>query len=180
MGVDIKPQPHYCGDEFYQADALTFPLEGYDAYWASPPCQAYSINCQQWRKVGYEYPDLIETIRKRLIETGIPYIIENVPRSPLKNPVKLNGAMFGLRVQRNRLFECSFNMPLCLLPQGLNPVKTGRPVKEGDVISPVGHFPNRAYAEKEMGIDWMTKQELTQAIPPAYSEFIGKEMIKYV
>ena len=178
VGVDIEPQPNYCGDEFYRADALEFPLESYDAYHASPPCQAYSNNCRYWRSIGYKYPDLIAPIRDRLIITGRPYVIENVKNAPLIHPFVLNCAMFGIRARKTRLFEINFPIPFILLSQGENPIKVGRPVKEGQVISPVGHFPNRKYAEKELGIDWMTKQELTQAIPPAYTEYISKYLIE--
>jgi len=177
VGVDIKPQPHF-PFEFHQADALTYPLEGFDAYHASPPCQAYSKNCRYWRKIGYKYPDLIEPIRLRLQDTGKSWVIENVKNSPLVNPYLLNGAMFGLYLQKTRLFEVNFNLPFKLLPQNQKPVRVGRPVKSGQVISPVGHFPNRKYAEEQMGIDWMTKQELTQAIPPAYTEYIGKYLME--
>ena len=175
-GVDIKPQPHY-PFKFHLADALTFPLEGYDAYHASPPCQAFSANCRFWRKQGYQYPDWVQPIRQRLGITGKPFVIENVKGAPLINPHILNGAMFGLLLQRTRLFEVSFDMPFTLLPQGMAPIRVGRPVQAGQVISPVGHFPNRHYAEQQMGISWMTKQELTQAIPPCYTEYIGKYLL---
>ena len=177
VGVDIKPQPHYCGDEFHQADALAFPLEGYDAYHASPPCQAYSKNCQYWRKLGYEYPRLVEPTRGILVSANKPYVIENVKNAPLINPHVLNGAMFGLLLQKTRFFEANFEIPFTLMPQNIRPVRVGRPVRDGQVISPVGHFANRKYAEKQMGIDWMTKQELTQAIPPVYTEYIGKYLM---
>ncbi|MBU2249763.1 MAG: hypothetical protein KKD77_23655 [Gammaproteobacteria bacterium] len=88
VGVDIKNQPHYCGDEFHQADALTYPLDGYDAYWASPVCKGGSIasSCRPGLKA--KYPEQITPIRKRLLETGKPYIIENVKgyKHLLRNP----------------------------------------------------------------------------------------------
>lgn len=181
VGVDNRPQPHYCGDEFYLADALTFPLEGYDAYWASPPCQLFTRAGQQWRKLGREYPDLIGPTRGRLQSTGRMYIIENVPGAPLMNPTTLTGAMFGLRVRRRRIFESNFPLPLLLIPkEEPSRFRTGRPVKEGDIITPVGHFSGADYARRQMGIDWMTKQELTQAIPPAYSEYLGRFMMNAV
>ena len=179
VGVDIKPQPHY-PFEFHQADALTYPLYGFDAYHASPPCQAYSLAGATHRSKGKIYPELITATRNNLISTGKPFVIENVPNSPLINPIKLNGAMFEMLICRDRLFETSFPMDLLLLPQNKVSVKMGRPVKDGEVICPVGHFPQRKYAERQMGIDWMSKQELTQAIPPAYTEYIGKYLMQAV
>uniref|UniRef100_A0A6M3JQF9 Putative methyltransferase n=1 Tax=viral metagenome TaxID=1070528 RepID=A0A6M3JQF9_9ZZZZ len=177
VGVDINPQPRYCGDEFIQADAMKVSLGGFDAYWASPPCQEYTKAGKQWRASGTEYPDLIEATRERLVKTGKPYIIENVPGSPLINPIVLNGAVFGMNVHRVRWFECSFDVPIILLPQNQPPVKMGRPVKKGDVVQPVGHFSGVEYAGGEMGIDWMNQYGLSQAIPPAYSEFLGRQML---
>ncbi len=189
-GVDIKPQPHYPAFhdaeyathfKFYQADALTFPLEGYDVYWASPPCQAYTRAGQQWRKQGKEYPELIVVTRMRLKATGKPYIIENVQGAPLINPVTLNGSFFNLKVRRTRIFECNFLIIAPLLPkEPPSHYRMGRPVKDGDIITPVGHFSNVGYAQKQMGIDWMTQSELAQAIPPAYSEYLGKYLMKAV
>ena len=180
-GVDIKPMPRYCGDRFIQGDALEYLAahgQEYDVIHASPPCQAYSMAGQQWRKEGKDYPDLVAQTRELLKATGKPYIIENVPGAPLINPIMLNGAMFGLLVHRDRFFECNFPMPFTLLPQNARPVKMGRPVVTGDVIQPVGHFSNVPYAREQMGIDWMTQAELAQAIPPAYTEFIGRQLLR--
>ncbi len=107
VGVDNKPQPHYCGDEFYQADALTYPLEGYDAYHASPPCQRYSIafNMKNVREFHSATPALVEVIRDLLLATKRPFIIENVPLSPLQNWIELLGMMFNLKIIRRRWFE---------------------------------------------------------------------------
>ena len=180
VGVDIEPQPHF-PFEFHQADALEYPLEGFDAYHASPPCQEYTMAGQQWRKAGKDYPDLIAQTRERLVATGKPYVIENVPRAPLINPIILNGAMFGLRVRRKRLFECSFDIPFFLLPMDeRGQFRMGRPVKDGDMITPVGHFSNVPYAQREMDIDWMGQKELAQAIPPAYTEFIGRQLMREI
>ena len=97
------------------------------------------------------------------------------------NPTILNGALFGLRVRRTRLFETSFPMPLVLRPpEEPSNFRMGRPVKEGDIIVPVGHFSNVDYARRVMGIDWMTGKELTQAIPPAYTEYIGNQIMMLV
>lgn len=177
VGVDIEPQPHY-PFEFHQGDGLAFLVEHgkeFDLISVSPPCQNYSKSAKQWRKAGKEYPDLIAKFRDLLIENGKPYVIENVPGAPLVNPIFLNGAMFGLFVHRPRYFECSFYVEQPAMPIVPKPVKMGRPVKEGDYIQPVGHFSGAEYAKKQMQIDWMTKAEMAQAIPPKYTEYIARQ-----
>ena len=177
-GVDIKPQPHY-PFKFIQADALTYPLEGFDCYHASPPCQDSSMASQQWRIAGKTYPQLIPQTRVNLKLTGKPYVIENVPGAPLINPILLNAAMFGMRIRRRRLFELSFEIPLFLIPkEEPSGFRTGRPVTGNSIITPVGHFSGVAIAKKRMDIDWMNQAELAQAIPPAYTEFIGKYLLE--
>src|SRR5258708_3221021 len=96
VGVDIEPQPHYCGDEFVQANALTDPLDGFDVIHASPPCQHFT-NMLNWDESKKDaHPDYIDSIRQRLQATGKPYIIENVPGAPVERMIMLCGAMFGL------------------------------------------------------------------------------------
>ena len=181
VGVDIKPQPHY-PFEFHQADALTYPLEGFDAYHASPPCQFVTMATQQWRKNGRKYQNLIPATAVRLSLTDKPYVIENVVGEPyLKNPLKLNGAFFGKNLRRTRYFETNFPIDFVLLPrEAKSNFRMGRSVKEGDIITPVGHFSNVPYARRIMEIDWMNQSELAQAIPPAYTEYIGKYLMKAV
>jgi len=177
VGVDINPQPHF-PFEFHQADALDYPLDGFDVIHASPPCQKYSKASKQWRKLGKEYPDLIEATRYRFVNENFYYVIENVPGSPLINPILLNGSVFGMNIHKPRLFECNFKIHQPLIPKVKNPTKMGRPIKEGDVLQPIGHFSGVWYAQKEMGIDWMGQKDLAQAIPPAYTEFIGKQLMR--
>ena len=187
-GIDIKPQPHYPSFhnaeyashfEFHLADALAFPLEGYDCYWASPPCQRYS------RETPKEYrgnhPDLIAATRELLMGTGKPYIIENVPdaRTKLISPIMLCGSMFGLRVWRHRWFEVypeSFNLSVCCNHSSHPVLVTGTPKRNGHRIKE----PNTAEIRQALQIDWMTKVEMDQAIPPAYAEFLGKQMMQYI
>lgn len=197
VGVDIKPQPRYPfpfilgnaidilrrmlqGEKFLASDGRWYGIEDFDAIHASPPCQKYTKAGKQWRGNGKEYPDLIDTTRRLLIETIKPYVIENVPGAPLINPVVLNGGIFSMLVHRVRLFECSFDIPMVLMNQLASPVKMGRKISNGDVIQPVGNFSNVTYARKQMEIDWMTRSELAQAIPPAYTEFIGKHLFSVV
>lgn len=188
-GVDIEAQPRYVGEEFVQADAIAYlrglidsgEIDEFDAIHASPPCQSYSMASAQWIAKGKTYPDLVAPTRALLIEAGLPYVMENVPGAPLINPIVLNGPFFGMRLRRRRLFETSFKFPFFLLPsEEKSEFRMGRPVTEGSVITPVGHFSNIGYARRVMGIDWMTGEELTQAIPPAYTEFIGKHLLEHL
>jgi DNA (cytosine-5)-methyltransferase 1 len=192
IGVDIDPQPNYCGDEFVQADALEFlaggAMERADASHASPPCPRYSTVTPKLARD--RHPDLIAETRDALDASDLPYVIENVVGSPLRDPVQLCGSSFGLDVRRHRLFES--NMPL-LVPACDHGWQTprfrsldGRMVKKGRLASVVGVHGNVNYAGefelrcKAMGIDWMTNAELTQAIPPAYTELIGHQLMQVV
>jgi len=180
VGVDIRPQPRY-PFQFVLGDAFEYVAahgHEFDAIHASPPCQGYTKAAKQWRKSGKNYADLVSKTRNALIDCGKPYIIENVPDAPLINPVILNGAFFGMLVNRTRLFECSFEVPFFLLPTSKKPKKMGRAVCDGDVIQPVGHFSGVRYAKEQMGIDWMNQSELSQAIPPAYTEFVGRHLLE--
>lgn len=194
VGCDIVGQPRYIGDDFILMDGIGllerlvggevvngYRLCDFVAVHASPPCQGYSrARYVVDRETQAGYSDLIGVVRELLKRAERPYVIENVPGAPLVDPVVLNGAMFGLLVQRVRLFECSFYVPFFLLPQLPRPVKMGRKVVAGQVIQPVGHFQNVEYARQQMGIDWMVQDELTQAIPPAYTEFIGRRLMEHI
>lgn len=157
---------------------MTFPLEGYDFIWASPPCQAHTKG-----KVlrGNYHQDLIPGIRARLVVAGIAYVIENVPGAPLISPVMLCGAMFGLRTYRHRLFEASFPLSPPSHPNHDHPqARMGRPATEGEFIHIVGNFSGVAEAKRAIGIDWMNRYELSQSIPPAYSRYIGEQFISLI
>lgn len=187
VGVDHKPQPRYVGDEFYQADALAFladhgNLTEFDAVHASPPCQAYSVT--RSLHDAY-YPDLIDAVRARLQALCVSYVIENVVGSPLENCVTLCGSSFGLGVRRHRRFETNWtvwNPPRCahhLQPEPLD-VTGGGPTKPGRTRTTggVSRKPrNLAEAQKAMGIDWMTRAELNEAIPPAYTAWLGEQLL---
>ena len=175
IGVDIRPQPHY-PFEFFQADALAFPLDGYDAIHASPPCQKYSI-MNNIHKAQNRHPDYIADIRERLLKISKPYIIENVWKSPLKTHLMLCGTMFGLKIICHRYFECSFPTPIlttCCNHQ--------------DIFDPWHGDGRTANKFREaMGIDWMPmgggrhrEGTIGEAIPPPYTEWIGKHLIKYL
>lgn len=176
VGVDIEPQPHY-PFTFVQADALNLPfnLRHFDLVHASPPCQVHS---KSKHLAGGQHRDLIAATRAVLVESGRDYVIENVPGASLINPIALNGFMFNRMIERERWFESNRLLPFVLLPpKPKAAVKMGRPIKEGDIIQVVGHFSNVPYARKQMGIDWMTQGELAQAIPPDYTEWIGRQLL---
>lgn len=188
VGVDIKPQPHY-PFEFVQADAIEFCTAygaEFDVIHASPPCQAYSVTASLSRR---KHPMLIEETRDALQATGRPWVIENVPGAPLINPLVLCGTMFGLRVIRHRLFECSpvlwFPPRMCLhvgRASGSRLRNTGKThtlgFKDGYAyITVAGNNYLASEGRAAMGIDWMTRNELSQAIPPAYTRWIGEQFI---
>jgi len=176
VGVDFKPQPRYCGDEFVQADAMTFALDGFDAIHASPPCQRYSA--LRTREDLSSYPDLVEPIRARLITSGVPWVIENVPGAPLRSDLTLCASAFGLRSYRHRVFEFGgFTVEQPPHPKHVVRVnRRGENRREhwasGGFLTVTGDIGTYAGPEA-MGIDWMIGAELSQAIPPAYTEFIG-------
>lgn len=171
-GVDIKPQPKY-PFKFIQADALDFPLDGFDFLWASPPCQAHT---KAKKLQGNKHNCFIDAIRARFIASGKPYCIENVPGAPLINPIMLCGTMFDIKTYRHRLFETNFLVNTPTHKEHVEKqVKMGRPVKDGEYIQVVGHFSNVPYARKVMGIDWLGQNELREAIPPAYSKYIAEQ-----
>ena len=205
VGMDIKPQPHY-PFEFIQADALLamdlllggnriydtkgnwWALNLFDAYHASPPCQNYSIfkYVPSVAAVHKDTPQLIEVVRELLDNTGVPYVIENVPLSPLINFVELSGFMFDLKIIRRRWFELS-GFDVLLLPSPRK--ETGKLRERGYIPYHHGQSAKRellkniwtkANVSKAMNIDWMTVKELTQAIPPAYTEYIGKYLMEYL
>lgn len=187
VGVDIRPQPNYVGDEFVQADALTFPLDGFEAVHASPPCQASSDLQKQNKRV---YPQLIPPIRERLRDWGGVYVIENVEGAPLVDPVKICGASIpGLRVIRHRLFES--NVPLsgntCPRRHPLVFTYDKRKAHHGQLnqdesFVQVTGGGNCTVANKRaaMGVPWMTGAEANEAIPPAYAEFIGLQLTEHL
>lgn len=184
VGVDINPQPHY-PFEFHQADALEFcTAHGaeFDVIHASPPCQVYSIT----RSLATgEHPDLIHETRAALQATGKPYIIENVPGAPLLNPLLLCGTMFGLRVIRHRLFECY--PVICFSPATCqhNGKASGnrnfpgvrKTLENFRFLTVVGNDYIAEDGRRAMGIDWMTKRELSQAIPPIYTEWLAEQIL---
>lgn len=189
-GVDLAPQPRYVGDAFHQADAMTFPLDGFDFIWASPPCQFASEVTPNHRRAMHK--NLIDPIHRRLVIQPRPWAIENVEnaRRYLPKPkILLCGVYFGLRCFRHRYIATSdaivepqtvdhdgktvfvphihdFN-PLLVTTAGANSRK-------------IGNFKSVKHAPLAYGIDWMIGRELAEAIPPAFSKYIGEKMMPHV
>jgi len=187
VGVDIKPQPRY-PFEFHLGNALTYPLEGFDAYWASPPCQAYMDTNKNGRKPS-KHPRLIEPLRELLGSSSKPYIIENTERAPIDANLMLCGTMFGLPLIRHRFFHTSFPPPMA--PASCNHwgtvahgdfaavyAKGGKEPRHGPGVREASPLPCKTTPEAAMGIVWMSERELQLAIPPAYSRFIGEQLMK--
>ena len=184
VGVDIESQPHY-PFEFHQADALTYPLDGFNAYHASPPCQAYTRAFSPLLGYRKEHPDLLAKTRDYLAATGKPFVLENVPLAPMFNYIKLNGTQFGLKTKKERLFELH-GFEILFLPTPF--AKTTGMVKSGALVGLVQHsyypdekIPNRENLAAAYSIDWgLTRYELRQAIPPAYTEYIGGYLMRAI
>jgi len=176
IGVDMVDQPNYpYRFEFIQADALEIDLPECDVIHASPPCQNYCWSTTKARNKGKTYPDLIEPTREILKASEKPYVIENVVGAPLINPTYLEGTMFGLGVIRRRLFETNW-----WLPQPMYISRKGT-VKDRTYCSVAGNGGDGSNRvdnwKKAMDIYWMTRAEIKQAIPPAYTEYIGKYLL---
>lgn len=179
VGIDLQSQPRY-PFHFIQADALHPPvrLEDFDAIHASPPCQAYIRS----GTVSKGHPKLIGLVRDMLVASGKPYVIENVEGAPLRPTFVLCGSMFSLAVRRHRRFEvpsvfalhpatCDHSRPITGVyghPHGTRGAWKGMLPSDETTWS------------RELGIDWMTPKELAQAIPPAYTEFIGRQLLEQI
>lgn len=191
VGVDIKPQPNY-PFEFHQADALEYLAEhGYefDAIHASPPCQLFSIATKEEHRKNHK--NLITPVREILTKFDKPHVIENVEgaRRVMDNPFVLCGTMFGLGVFRHRCFETN------IFILEIEHTKHTGIIGDGNYFSVAGgagrwktwgkvmrNVSKGTVAEwkNAMGIDWMTRKELTQAIPPAYTEYIGHYLMQHI
>ncbi|MER6485713.1 SAM-dependent methyltransferase [Streptomyces virginiae] len=181
-GVDIVPQPRY-PFPFILMDALKF-LEFYtksfDAIAISPPCQAHTL---AQRIQGNEHADLIEPARALLDASGLPWVMENVVGAPLQDPQLLCGAMFGLETYRHRLFETgggfSFDAPVH--PQHVvKTTKMGRRRRPGEFMHIVGNFTGVDDGRQVMGMPWANRDGLREAVPPAYTEFIGVRLMAHI
>ena len=217
VGVDIKPQPRY-PFEFVQTDAMAYPLDGFDAIHASPPCQAFTSLRHMYN--AKPHPDLIEPTRARLEASGKLYVIENVPGAPLRAWLMLCGTMFGLgtgeaELRRHRYFEMNWTPGLTVPCAHYWRSKVigvygghGRDRRRSATVGVYGDGNGRDYRKhpktvgvygkaggrsvrdgtqsfsteerrEAMGIGWMTGAELSEAIPPAYTKFIGDRLLEF-
>jgi DNA (cytosine-5)-methyltransferase 1 len=193
VGVDIAPQPNY-PFEFHRGDALEFLREHgheFDAIHASPPCQSFlslgAVNKALGRK--YDHPNLIGPTRELLIAIGKPYVIENVQdaRAHLIEPVRICGTALHLPLRRHRLFES--NMPLTglecehsrfTIPRYWTSFRPNGEHRLSTVVQVYGNGGNVHEWPAAMGIDWMTRHEMAEAIPPAYTEHLGKQLLAQI
>ena len=196
VGVDINPQPRY-PFTFRQADALTYPLDGFDAIHASPPCQEYSATKAFRLITGItnEHPRLVDAMYTRLRSSGVPWIIENVAGAPMPDAIELCGSMFGLLTIRHRWFagshllwtpgRCqhgpgSYNV-IGDKVRGYGAFATGKVYLCADGAKRTREsYQRKAVGQAALGIDWMTVPEMSQAIPPAYTEWLGRQLIEIV
>lgn len=188
-GIDINPQPRY-PFRFARGDALDYLLahgNEYDAIHSSPPCQAHS-NMTHRGKGKSAHRDYIAPLRELLVASGKPYVIENVVGAPLREPVMLCGSSFRLRVRRHRLFESNFPVPtkecehawqdgsrIFTMYQHYRWYQSG-------IVSVYGSGGRKGceHWNEAMGINWMTRKEIVEAIPPAYTEYVGRALLKYL
>lgn len=195
-GFDIAPQQNYPFG-FHQADAMGVlsnlvrfgPFFGgrrVAAVHASPPCQHYSDMSACRPGLASDYPDLVGPVRELLVETGLPWVMENVDGAGLLTQsslfedlhgITLCGHMFGLELYRHRAFESNVCLSEPHHPRHLTPGGKAGHWKPGEIISVSGNCTPIALARKAMGIDWMTREELAESIPPAYTEHIGKQLL---
>lgn len=179
VGVDNRPMPRY-PFEFHQADAMTFPLDGYDVIHASPPCQDHVRAPGPAAKHGTGW--MLAGTRERLTDNGAPWVIENVPGAPMRPDYRICGCMFGLeKLARERWFETSWQgfdlRPPCYHPEPVISVTgTGTPTGTWRVY---GSVPVRTF-QRIMGCEWMNRAELSQAIPLAYTTFIGEQLLDHL
>jgi len=181
VGVDIRPQPNY-PFRFLERDALTlmetflareddwFVIDYFDAIHASPPCEHYA-NVTSWRGDTSDHPDLIGPTRELLEATGLPWVMENVPEAPLRADFKLCGTSLGLRVRRHRAFETNWSGIALAHPCQHRP--------DDFAFDHGAKQPESVYRDA-MGCEWMTVVESRDAIPPAFTEFVGAQLLEHI
>lgn len=180
VGVDLEPQPDY-PFEFINVDAIELLARGthffamFDAVHASPPCQSFTAYKRRGAGVGDGYPDLVAPVRAELEALGLPYVIENVVGAPLEDPITLCGSSFGLDIRRHRLFESNVELSA---PSCDHSWQTPR-FPSATVEVGVWRIPLEVQ-QAAMGIDWLPLKSLSEAIPPAYTELVGAQLLAAV
>jgi DNA (cytosine-5)-methyltransferase 1 len=191
-GVDIKPQEHY-PFAFGKADVLMLPVDWlatFDLIWASPPCQRYTNSARQARST-HRHPDLVPPVRRMLERAGVPFVIENVLAAPLRRDLLLCGSMFGLQLVRHRIFEVhGFHVPQprhephhpeFVSPHGSPGLPVAEEIERWRSKPRRQSLPRERHGSEEewrrgLGIDWLDWKGLKEAIPPAYSRYIGEAL----
>jgi DNA (cytosine-5)-methyltransferase 1 len=171
VGVDINPQPRY-PFEFHQGDANEWPLDGFDVIHASPPCQDHSVSSALHdgeHGTGW----MLDHTIARLRASGLPFIVENVGGAEMPSALTLCGTVFGLGLHRHRRFETSF----AVMSPGCDPSRVRYRGRDADVF---GHHSNTDRVRTEWGVDWMTRDEISQCIPPAFTEWIGAQLLEHL
>lgn len=182
-GVDIVPQPRYRGHEFIQADMLDFPLAGFDFVHLSAPCQRWSKMSRCRPGIRDRYPDLITPMRPRLDASGIPFVIENVEGSPLRNPTWLCSFAFGRELYRHRGWEGGngFTVPPLAHPEHVIPASRAGHWVPGTVMSVAGHIAPVARAREIMGVDWpVPREQLVEAVPVYMTMYVASHALAAV
>jgi len=182
VGVDLNPMKRF-PFEFHQGNALDYISEHaheFDAIHASPPCQGYSAMSACRPGLSDEYPRLIDPVRDLLDQTGLPYVMENVMPAPLRPDLILCGHMFDLALYRHRKFESNIPLEQPDHPPHLIPASKAGHWKPGTIMSISGHVSPIKLAREAMGIDWMTRDQLAEAIPPAYTEHVGHQLLAHL
>jgi DNA (cytosine-5)-methyltransferase 1 len=181
VGVDRARQPRY-PFEFLRMDALValraLDLSQFDAIHASPPCQLHSVSTTRHRREGREYVNMIPETRAALEASGLPYVIENVPGAPIRDDFRICGCHVGLDLRRVRLFETNWSglrqAPPCYHTEPVvSVVGHGMPTWARGRL---GYKPTIQDYQRAMGIDWMNRDELSLAVPPAYTERVGRAL----
>jgi DNA (cytosine-5)-methyltransferase 1 len=181
LGVDHIVQPDY-PFEFVKYDVFEYlknvDIKEFSVIHASPPCQRYSkmANCQP--RLQPYYPNHVSQTRKAVAALGVPYVIENVEEALLINPIMLCGRMFGLELYRHRMFESNVGLAPRRHPPHLKPTSKAGHHRPGTVMSVAGHVAPMSKACEAMGIDWMVRDQLVEAIPPAYTKYVGVQLLK--
>jgi DNA (cytosine-5)-methyltransferase 1 len=203
VGVDSQPQPNYCGDEFVQASVVDLSEDrttitgGFitdcarrgnrlpdgrriAAYHVSPPCQPFSPMSACRPGLAATYDDLVQPLREILEESGLPYVMENVIASPLRADLVLCGQMFGRALYRHRKFESNVPLQQPGHPKHVIPASKAGHWQPGTIMSIAGNIAPVSMARELMDMDWTTRRELAEAIPPYFAQFVAEQLLAHL
>jgi DNA (cytosine-5)-methyltransferase 1 len=183
IGVDIVPQPRYRGHEFHLGDMLTWPLEDVDFITVHPPCQRWSKMLRCRPELREQYPDLITPMQPRLDDCGVPFVMENVDGSPLRNPTWLCSFAFGRELYRHRGWEGGngFTVPPLAHPEHVIPASKAGHWVPGTVMSIAGHIAPVDRARELMGVDWFVpREQLVEAVPVYMTSYVAAHALAAV